>query len=119
MDGWKSIRTDTVIDCPEYKWTLEEFRNDADQQMLFVHLDVHADMTLKLLKRMQYEWALFRKHVPCPVFACGSHDDEKFAAFVKLFGFKPLSQANCTDGLSRRIYWHQGNGHFNTANQFE
>jgi hypothetical protein len=115
-DDWKSIRTDVVLDHPEYKASLEEFRDSSGRQMVFVHLYVFAPWTKALLQRFRSEWTLFRKHVTCPLFACADVDDEKWAKFVSLFGFKPLSEAICTDGKRRRIFWHQGNGTVLTNN---
>lgn len=114
-DDWHSVREDIVLDHPEYQLSLEEYRRGEDQ-MVFIHLYVWKDWSAKLLKRFMHEWKILRKHVTCPLYACADIDDDKWSKFVQLFGFKPLSEAICTDGKTRRIYWHQGNGQVTTAN---
>jgi hypothetical protein len=104
LDDWKFVADHKVVDHPEYTCLLEEFRRGQDQ-MMFIHFEVHkwSKETLKLAKK---EFALLRQFVTCPLYGCGEVDDEKWANFVKLFGFKFLTNAICTDGKSRRVFIH-------------
>lgn len=106
-DEWKFVREDVALDHPEYKLTFEVFGKGEDQ-MVFVHLSVFKDWSPKLLRRLLHEWGVIRKHVTCPLYARGAVDDDKFDAFVKLFGWKFLMNAVRNDGQVRRIYLHQG-----------
>jgi hypothetical protein len=115
MDDWIRIGETIAIDNNEYELALEEFRR-GDDQMVFIHLWVKKDWSLALLKRFKYEFGVLRQHIKCPLYAMSEADDDKWSKFVTLFGFKPLSEALCTDGVSRRIYWHQGNDLFITKN---
>lgn len=103
---WQRIAEYIVLDNPEYELALEEFRN-CPHQMVFIHLWVKQDWSLKLLKRFKHEFAVLRKHVTCPLFAGAIDDDDKWVKFIELFGFKPLTEFTDTDGRRRRIYWHQ------------
>lgn len=108
-EGWRSVREDVAVDNPDYFCSLEEYRSSDNEQMVFIHATVKKPFTKELLKRFKGEFALLRKHTTgIPLFACADLDDHKWSSFVKLFGFKPLSTAVCTDGKTRRIYWHQG-----------
>jgi hypothetical protein len=114
-DDWIRIGETVAIENPEYELALEEYRRGADQ-MVFIHLWVKKDWSLALLKRFKHEFSVLRQHVTCPLYACSEADDDKWSKFVTLFGFKPLSEALCTDGVTRRIYWHQGNDLLKTTN---
>lgn len=119
LEGWRSVREDVGIDNEDYFVSLEEFRNieDPSKQMVFIHLTVKTKFSKELLKRFKHEFTLLRKHTAgVPIFALAADDDDKWSSFVKLFGFKLLSSANCTDGKTRRIFWHQGNDQLTTKN---
>lgn len=113
LEGWHSVREDVAINNSDYFCSLEEFRHNDDpsKQAVFIHATVKTKFTKELLARFKREFELLRKHTAgVPIFAMPDTDDSKWSAFVKLFGFKPLSTIKCTDGKSRRMYWHQGNG---------
>lgn len=101
-DAWVKVGEQTVLDTPAYLWVLEEFRN-GDAQMVFVHLTIRKWLRATF-KELLAHWKLFREVVTCPIYACPDDDDDKFAQFAGLFGFKPISEAMCTDGKLRRIF---------------
>jgi hypothetical protein len=96
------VQTHPVIDCPDYTCELDEMRR-GDDQMMIVHLKVHK-FSPAIAKRLLDEWALLRSCVPCPLFAYGEEDDEKYAHFMRTLGFEPISFIPCTDGRSRRVF---------------
>lgn len=93
-----------MLDTPEYVFEVQEFKRGTDQ-MVFIHLHIHK-WTLSVLKRICREFAVFRKCVDVPLYAIAEWDDEKWAHFVSLFGFKFLNDVNCTDGKRRRLFIH-------------
>src|SRR6187455_3003038 len=107
---WKHIEEYTVVDCPEYYCGLEEFRR-GDDQMMFIHMTVHQWSKAALTKAKR-EFKLLRQCVTCPIYSCGpmypndEADVKKWESFVKLFGFKFLTNAMCTDGKQRRVFIH-------------
>lgn len=101
---WKSAGSWIALETPEYIFEVEEWRRGEDQ-MVFVHLLV-LKWNLTALKRMVHAFSVFRECVTVPVYACGEVDDAKWRAFVALFGFKPLTEVECTDGKRRRLYIH-------------
>jgi hypothetical protein len=78
-----------VLDYPEYKFEVEELRGDSGEQMIFVHLDVR-EWSKSTLKRLLKEFRVFRELQDVPLYATSPTPDEKWKAFVSLFGFKPL-----------------------------
>lgn len=102
MDDWKNVGGPVVIDCPEFFFDLNEFQR-GDDHMVFAHLTVHK-WSLTVLKRILQDFAVFRTHVTCPLYALGSQDDEKWAAFVALLGFKFLTNVICENGEQRRLF---------------
>jgi hypothetical protein len=104
-DTWAYCGSHTVYDKPEYFFDLEEWRC-GDRQMVFVHLLFHK-WSPRVLRQALEDWRVFREHVACPLYAMGQDDDDKWAKFVSLFGFKFLADGlACTDGRSRRIFYH-------------
>ena len=115
MEGWHEAGRYVVEDCPEFLCELQEFRRGNDQ-MVFIHLTTE-NWSLKTLRKMQNDFALLRECVTCPLYACGNDTDEKWAQFISLFGFRPLTEAVCTDGKRRRIFVHFKDKN-NNADQF-
>jgi hypothetical protein len=105
--AWQHIATHIPVNRPEYRWELDEYRNDADEQMMFAHLTVFK-LTPSLIKQMLATWRLFREHVQCPLFAIGEVDDDKWSRFVSLFGFKFLMEVVCENGQHRRMFISHG-----------
>jgi hypothetical protein len=101
---WKLVGYHEVRDTPDYHCGMDEYRRGKDQ-MMFIHFTFH-NFTKKTLKQALAEFKLLRECVTCPLYACADHDDDKWRAFVKLFGFKPLIVGKCTDGKQRNIYIH-------------
>src|SRR6187455_1070457 len=96
MLDWKDCGETTAVERPEYYCGLQEFRR-GDDQMVFIHLTVRK-WSKKTLKLALHDFALLRQFVTCPLYCAGEVDDKKFANWVRLFGFKFLTQAICTDG---------------------
>jgi hypothetical protein len=104
VSDWQKVGEWTPIDSPEYLFEVEEYRN-GDKQMVFIHLHIWK-WTISVLKRIRRDFNLFRQCVPCPIYTCGTADDDKFERFVSLFGWKPLTTIPCTDGKTRRLFIH-------------
>lgn len=90
---------------------LDEYRNDAGEQMLLAHLRVHQ-WSPAAARRIKRAWALFRTAVTAPLFALPqlSPDDPaygKWERFVKLMGWRPTGQlVGCLDGIKRPLFIH-------------
>lgn len=105
---WEHVVSHIVMNCPEYHWLLEEYRDPHGRQMLFAHIRVFK-FTPALLKRMRETYATFRKCVIAPLYTLGEVDDDKFEKFVALFGFKYLTDVVCVNGEKRRLFISLGN----------
>jgi len=102
-NDWKKlVDAQTVIDCPEYVFEIDEYGR-GDDRVVFVHLTVHK-WSLSVFKRMLRDVAAFREAVSCPYFAVGAVDDEKFAKFMQRLGFKFLTHVICRNGERRRLF---------------
>jgi hypothetical protein len=90
---------------------LDEYRDAEGRQMLLAHLRVHQ-WSRAAFKHIQRTWAAFRPTVTSPIYALPmlSPDDasyEKWARFVKLFGWRPTGQqVRCLDGIERPLFIH-------------
>src|ERR1700693_1089742 len=88
-------------DTPDFLFEIDEYRRATDgEQRLLAHIAVHT-WTPSALKKILHEWRVLRKCVPAPLYAVPKDDDEKWAKFVGLLGFKPLSKVMCNDGVER------------------
>lgn len=102
--SWQRTASYIAVDCPEYLFELDEHRNtDTGDQMLFVHLLVRC-WSKTTLKNMQSVFKAFRECVTCPLYASTIVDDDKWARFISYFGFVPLQNVVCEDGLTRRLF---------------
>jgi hypothetical protein len=102
--NWQHVATHILVNCPEYRWELEEHRDPDDNQMMFAHITVHK-LAPGLLKRMKETYRLFRQHVSCPLYAvAGSLDDAKWARFISHFDFQFLNNVVCENGEKRRLF---------------
>jgi hypothetical protein len=84
---------------------LDEYRNEAGEQMLLAHLRVHK-WSLSTLRRIQHDWAHFRQCIRTPLYASPMQDDPKWVRFVTLMGWRPYSTVLCHDGIERPLYIH-------------
>jgi hypothetical protein len=84
---------------------LDEYRNEAGEQMLLAHLQVHK-WSLGNLKRIARDWALFRAAVSAPLYASPMADDPKWHRFVTMMGWRHYSTVLCHDGIERPLYIH-------------
>lgn len=100
--SWQKTASYTAHETPEYSFELDEYR-DGDKQMLFVHLAV-THCSPSTFREMRDVWNKFREVVTCPVYALGPDEDDKFANFVRLFGFEFLRDVICENGEQRRLF---------------
>jgi hypothetical protein len=103
-DDWQHVATHIVVNCPEYRWELDEHRDPQGNQMMLAHISVFQ-FPPSLLKRMRETYLLFRQHVACPIFAvAGEIDDDKWERFISHFDFKYLTDVVCENGQKRRLF---------------
>jgi hypothetical protein len=89
----------------EYFWfDLEEYKRGQDT-FLLVHLRF-SKWSPQAFKQTRKVWTAFRQCVTAPIFALGETDDEKWARFVSLLGFRFHTQVNCLNGCTRRLFIH-------------
>lgn len=100
---WALKSSYTAHETPEYSFTLDEYRDGGDKQMLFVHLSVE-DWSMSTLREMRDVFAKFREAVACPLYALNPDEDETWEKFVALFGFKFLREVQCENGEQRRLF---------------
>jgi hypothetical protein len=99
------VQQHLVHQTDEYTFELDEYRDAEGHQMLLAHLRVHK-WTASACKRFKRDWALFRKHIPAPLFATPMEDDPRWVKFVTFMGWRPFSTALCRDGIERPLYIH-------------
>ena len=102
----KLVAQHVAHESDDCTFELDEYRNDAGEQMLLAHLRVYK-WSAGSLKRIKREWALFRQHVTSPLFASPMQDDPKWVRFVTLMGWRPFSTVLCHDGIERPLYIHK------------
>jgi hypothetical protein len=98
------VQRHEVISHPEYWAEIDEYKDESGQQFLLFHIRF-AEFNKQVLKRAIREWKVLRSVVQAPLFAYAEQDDEKWRAFVSLFGFKPTDTfIDCQNGEKRRVY---------------
>lgn len=108
MIGFEYVGTHRALTTDDYWFDLDEYRRGQDT-LLLAHLRFDC-FTPSILKRVLQQWSSFRKCVTAPVFALGEVDDEKWARFVSLLGFRFSQQVTCANGETRRLYVHLKDG---------
>lgn len=118
--AWTKVADYTVVDCSEYFWELEEFRDKSpsaagaapdgsgDQQFMLVHLKVRK-WSKDVLKSMRAAFLTFRDVVTCPLYAVHPVEDDKWVKFIAYFGFKPLTEITCENGERRTLFINLAN----------
>ncbi|MBR1173888.1 hypothetical protein JQ617_07980 [Bradyrhizobium sp. KB893862 SZCCT0404] len=102
--GFEFYAEYALSDAPEYEAVLHELRDEHEQQMMVMHIDVYH-FAPSVLKRMKREFSALRSCTDANLFAIEpSPDDAKWQRFVTIMGFDFLCRVECTDGLSRRCY---------------
>lgn len=102
--NWSQTAIHIIVDNPSYLFRLEEYRTDAGDQMLFVHMDVRQ-WNKSALQQMLREFSCFREHVTCPLYALGLSEDDKWLRFISKFGFVLLlDDVICENGAKRRLF---------------
>ena len=94
--------THRVLDYPEYRFEIDEYRFEYRPHFV-AHFRV-SKWSPSVLKRILFEWKVFRSVVPFPLYASGEDDDRKWRRFVTLLGFVPHTSVLCNDGQHRSIY---------------
>lgn len=92
-------------DTEDFLFELDEYRRDEGDQLLLAHIRAKR-FNKEVLKQMLRQWRVLRTFVKCPIFASPQDDDDKWAKFVTLMGFKPFKQVLCHDGIERPLYIH-------------
>lgn len=123
-DSYRQLPTEIVCETDEFLWRLDRKDLGDGKIMTFMHLYVYV-FTPAIMHTMKALFDLKRSEFPNIIFAQGEVDDDKFERFAAHFGFKPISDCICTDGVNRRLFvnYYFGktlNGRFipNTNNQF-
>ena len=93
-----------LVDCPDFYFSLEEFRRGQDQ-MVFVHITVRK-WSASVWRNIQHTWTCFRHAVTCPVWAVGADGTPKFDRFVSRLGFQFHSNVVCKNDAERRLFVH-------------
>jgi hypothetical protein len=102
--GFEFFQEHPLVSHPEYSSVLHELRDEHDNQMLVIHMDVHK-FSPSVLKRMMREFKVLRSCTNTPIFAFEpSPDDKKWEHYVELMGFSYLMIDKCSDSLSRRCF---------------
>jgi hypothetical protein len=109
MEEFEFVGTHRVITTDDYWCDIDEYRR-GQEVFLLGHIRFN-NFTPSALKRLLAQWRVFRQCVTAPVFALGEVDDEKWARFVSLLGFRFLRKVNCINGASRRLFIHIVDGH--------
>jgi hypothetical protein len=102
------IKRHPVIAYPEFWVELDEYRAGSDQ-LVIAHIRF-AKFSPSILKRVDHVWRCLRASLPCPLYAYGEEDNDKWERFVKRLGFQPLCEVHCLDGAARRLFISIPNG---------
>jgi hypothetical protein len=96
-----------VIDEPEYTASYHVTDLGENRLMTFVHLDVYF-LNPEILRRLDSQWALFRRCVPITLYSMADEDTPVWSKFISRFGFEFLHDIECTDGKTRRLFVNYG-----------
>jgi hypothetical protein len=92
-----------VRDCPEYLVIIDEHVIDG-KHLYFIHFGFRKFNKSALVTAL-HDWEVLRKNITVPLMAYSTNEDDKWKAFIKLFGFRPtgvkLVDAN---GEPREVY---------------
>lgn len=103
---FKFVKRHRIITTDDYWGEIDEYQRGGDQ-LLLSHIRV-ARWSPSVRKSLLHDWGLFRQCVTAPLFATGLVDDDKFAKFLDMLGYKLLlPEVTCVNGGSRRLYIHQ------------
>lgn len=89
----------------DYLCELDEYRDAGGKQFLLAHIRVF-NWAPSVCKKLVREWKLFRTICTAPIYGCPQVDDERWAKFVALLGFRPLTHVLCNDGAERPLFIH-------------
>ena len=84
---------------------IDVYGNEGGERMYLAHLRV-LRWSPSTLRKIKYDWAVFRKAVTVPLFASPMHDDARWVKFVTMMGWRPHSTVLCQDGITRPLYIH-------------
>jgi hypothetical protein len=115
MDDFSYICTHHVQRTEDYWCCIDEYRRGQDV-FLLGHIRFYR-FSPSALKSLLANWRVFRQCVTAPIFALGEVDDEKWARFVSLLGFRFLRRVDCINGESRRLFLHLVDGHASDIRQ--
>lgn len=105
LADFKFVERIRIITTDDYWGEIDEYRRGGDQ-LLLSHIRV-ARWSPSVRKSLLRDWALFRQCVTAPLFATGLVDDDKFARFVAMLGYKLLiPTVTCLNGEQRRLFLH-------------
>lgn len=110
--GYTESPLEIVCETDDFLWQTNSIDLGEGRIMPFMHLTVYVP-TPRVMKAMKALYASKRHEFPNIVFAQGLVDDDKFERFVAHFGFKPISDCFCTDGVNRRLFVNYHYGSFN------
>jgi hypothetical protein len=113
VSDFEFVCSHRALTSDHYWFDLDEYRRGQDT-FLLAHLRFDR-FTPSIMRRVLREWSVFRKCVTAPLFALGEVDDEKWARFVSLLGFRFHQQVHCINGATRRLFIHT-DGHASRNN---
>jgi hypothetical protein len=104
-----------VCDCEAYWVDIDQYDVDGSP-VCFVHIRFNR-FTKDILKQALIEWRVLRTVITCPLLAYPEDDNDKWRAFVSLFGFKPTdTEIVCNNGEKRRLYISIVDNHVRQSN---
>lgn len=102
--GFEFYAEHELSDNQDYRAVLHELRDEDDNQLLAIHMDVRR-FSPSVLKRMEREFSALRSCTDATIFAIEDiPDDAKWERYVRHMGFEYSSRVECTDGNSRRTF---------------
>ena len=108
MENFEFYVEHEVLNYPEYRFLLDEYRRGSDT-ILLAHIKFNK-FSPTIFKRVLREWSAFRQCVSAPIFAY--YDDEDIGTwehFVSRLGFKPTGiNILCNNGKQRRLFASHG-----------
>lgn len=106
MSGFQWVKCDTIVKKPEYDLEFDTFVDEENTHAVFAHIVVHK-WSASVLKDMLATFKEIRKHILCPLFANASEiEDPKWEKFVRQFGFRPIGEMTCNNGVTRKLFVH-------------
>lgn len=101
--GYSVTKRQTVYQDESFKAQIHFTKLETGSVMAFFHFNV-THLTPSSLRGMIRAWEDWRPTFPGPLFMHFDEESQSRDRWVKMMGFVPVTELECTDGRSRTLY---------------